>query len=127
MLADLNMAAALGYDPHVSVSVESSLHGPLLLLDFTMSNPDPFPPGFEFAFSDGPFVILAIGQRRPVEVFLIPFSGGIWGNIWPIMIDPTRLLPKCIVAFYYRYGGNLNEIKVDICDIKPILTSIVSY
>jgi len=120
------MAAALGYS---QVSVETIPSDPLWLLVVTMSVPDPFPPGLDFDLASiyEPFVTLTAGQDPPFKVPLSPFNGGIWRNIWTTLIDPTQPLPKFIVGFWNRFGGNLNhEFEFDTWELVLSVTPTVS-
>ena len=76
---------------------------------------------------DKPFFTLTAGQDPPVTVPLSPFNGGIWRNIWITLINPTQPLPTFAVAFWSRFGGNLNhEFKVDTWKVKLDLGPTVS-
>ncbi len=126
-LTDLSMALALGY--RCRISVETIPSGGFWLLVISMSISDPFPPGlvFDLASLYEPFVNLKVNQDQPFKVQLSLFNGGIWREIWASTLAPIQSLPQFTVAFWNRFGGNLNhEFDVDTWKVELHLTPTVS-
>lgn len=96
----------------------------------TMTVSDPFPANIDFDLASlyEPFVISTNGRGSPVKVSLTPSKRRSWSTTWTILIDPNQPLPKVSVAFWSRFGGDLDhEFKVKTWEVLLGFTPTVSH
>ncbi len=108
------MAKAFGFRSRLEV--KNILIDTIWHLSVTMSVKDPFPSEVDcHQVSYWPFMTMRIGRRPSSTIVLRSVGGGNWKAFSTVLIDPSRPLPRCIMAAWNHSLENLDyRFEVDI-------------